>query len=316
MPAPSRHPQPLYVRLHNWIGDVVVGVPALRLLTEAGVAVECVGRGWAPALLAGHGWPVHVLPSGLRARARFWRGLRSRQSRAAGAPDALLLATSFSAALECRLAGVRTLGFATDHRGWLLAGALPRPEGCHAVEEYWRLACAYLGIDRPPPADLGLAVAPAAAQAAQALRASHGLAGAYAVLCPFATGTMAGRSKRWPHFAELARTLHDDGLPLLLCPGPGEEDEARRDFPGAIVLDKVPLDVYAALLRDAALVVANDTGPGHIAAAVGAPLVSVLGVTDAARWAPWGSRVTVVQQPGGWPTLEAVRAAVSSVLAV
>ena len=100
MTLPGPHPMPLYVRLHNWIGDVVVGLPALRLLADAGVALECVGKGWAPALLEGHGWPVHQLPAGLRARAAQWRGLRARQQRGSGGPgvDALLLATSFSAA--------------------------------------------------------------------------------------------------------------------------------------------------------------------------------------------------------------------------
>jgi ADP-heptose:LPS heptosyltransferase len=70
---------------------------------------------------------------------------------------------------------------------------------------------------------------------------------------------------------------------VLICPGPGEEKPiAARDFPGCITLPGVGLGAYAALLRDAALVVANDTGPGHMAAAVGTPLVSVLGPTDPA----------------------------------
>ena len=289
MTLPGPHPMPLYVRLHNWIGDVVVGLPALRLLADAGVALECVGKGWAPALLEGHGWPVHQLPAGLRARAAQWRGLRARQQRGSGGPgvDALLLATSFSAALECRLGGVRAMGLATDRRGWLLSRALPRPEGLHALEEYWQLACRYLGVDRPPPADIGLRVAPAAAQAARTLRVARSMAGPYAVLCPFSVGSMAGQSKRWPHFAELARRLSAGGLPLLLCPGPGEEAEARRDFPSAVVLEQVPLGAYAALMQDAALVVANDTGPGHIAAAVGAPPPLGPMISQNIEWFAW-----------------------------
>ena len=59
--------------------------------------------------------------------------------------------------------------------------------------------------------------------------------------------------------------------------------------------------------------VANDTGPGHSAAAVGAPLRSVLGPTDAARYRPWGSHVSVMQQDP-WPTLEQVSAGVRRLL--
>ena len=63
----------------------------------------------------------------------------------------------------------------------------------------------------------------------------------------------------------------------------------------------------------AAAVVANDTGPGHMAAAVGAPLVSVLGPTDAARWAPWGPTVRVAQRTGGaWPDVDEVLALVQA----
>jgi heptosyltransferase-2 len=54
------------------------------------------------------------------------------------------------------------------------------------------------------------------------------------------------------------------------------------------------------------LVVSNDTGPGHIAAAVGAPLLSVLGPTDPSRWGAVGPGVHIVQQTAGWPTVEAV----------
>lgn len=297
----------LIVRLHNWIGDVVVGLPALQLLAQHGVPLQLVGKGWAQSLLAGHCWPVHRLPAGLRPRVALWRGLRAQ--RADSPPDgidALLLATSFSAALECRLAGVRAAGYATDHRRWLLAQPVPVPALTgHALLDPWQLACRHLGLSLAPPADIGLRLAPAAMAQAEALRAGLGLTGDYALLCPFATGTMRSQSKCWPGFAALAAALVADGLPVLLCPGPGEEAAARRDFPQALSLPGVPLGTYAALLQGARLVVANDTGPGHMAAAVGAPLLSVLGPTDAARWAPWGHQVQVAQASaaaGGWPS--------------
>ena len=309
----------LIVRLHNWIGDVVVGLPALQLLAAHGLPLQLVGKGWAESLLAGHGWPVHRLPAGLPARVALWRGLRAQR---ADAPrdgiDALLLATSFSAALECRLAGLRAAGYATDHRRWLLARALPPPPSTgHALLGHWQLACRHLGLSLAAPADIGLQVAPAASNQAVALLAGLGVTGDYALLCPFATGTMQGQSKCWPGFAALAAALAADGLPVLLCPGPGEESAALRDFPQALVLPGVPLGTYAALLQRARLVVANDTGPGHMAAAVGAPLLSVLGPTNAAQWAPWGRQVRVAQASpatGGWPPLAEVLHLARSIL--
>ena len=308
---------PLLVRLHNWIGDVVVGLPALQLLADHGVPLQLVGKGWAASLLAGPGWPVHPLPQGLRPRVALWRGLRRQQQGAApgapdsaarprGAVDALLLATSFSAALEPRLAGLKTMGYATDHRRWLLQRAAVPATGPHALQGYWQLACQFLDVQRAPPADIGLTLTPAATAHAAALRAGHGVGADYIVLCPFAVGTLAGQRKSWPGFPALAARLAAEGLTVLLCPGPGEEGPAQQQFPTAIALNQVPLGTYAALMKSARLVVANDTGPGHLAAAVGAPLVSVLGPTLAAQWAPWGQRVKVVQVAQGWPGVDAV----------
>ena len=308
--------RPLLVRLHNWIGDVVVGVPALRLLAAHGIAPTLVGKPWAASLLAGHGWTVHALEPGLRARGRQWRRLRASQApRLADGIDALLLATSFSSALECRLGGVRPIGYDTDLRGALLARSVPRPHGVHALEEAWRLACRFLGVgDPPPPASIGLVAAPEAVRSAKTRLAAHGVASGFVVLCPFATGRFEGRSKAWPGFSELAARLAAAGMRTVVCPGPGaEEAAARADFPASVVLDGVPLGEYAALLGMATQVVANDTGPGHIAAAVGAPLISVLGPTDAARWAPWGPTVRVVQRgPTVWPAVDEVLALAGS----
>ena len=140
----------------------------------------------------------------------------------------------------------------------------------------------------------------------RSLLAQRSLGGDFACIVPFATGTMHGRDKAWPGFAAFAKWLRQK-LPVVVVPGPGEVDIARQWYPDVLALEGVDLGVYAGILRRARLVVANDTGPAHIAASVGAPLLSVLGPTDAARHRPWGSHVTIVQQTP-WPTLEHVAA--------
>jgi heptosyltransferase II len=101
---------------------------------------------------------------------------------------------------------------------------------------------------------------------------------------------------------------------VVVNPGPGEDEEARLHYSAAHTIAGADLADYAALLERAALVVANDTGPGHMAAALGRPVISVLGPTEAARWRPWGPGVQVLQDltgagPDGtaatWPTAEA-----------
>ena len=63
------------------------------------------------------------------------------------------------------------------------------------------------------------------------------------------------------------------------------------------------------------VVVANDTGPAHMAAGVGARLLSIWGPVDAARWAPWGSSVTLMRRgPGEWSSVDEVISAVDQAL--
>jgi heptosyltransferase-2 len=319
MPADST-PRHLIVRLRNWVGDVVLSVPTLQRLADEGHALDIVGKGWAAALLEGQGWPVHALPPGLRDRVALLRrlhlqGLKQGRS-GAQTIQALCLPDSFSSALEFRLAGLRALGHAHEGRSLLLGRPVIRRPGVHELQAYWRLGDALIGREAPLPPAIGLQVSPRQLGRAEALRRQHGVEPGCIVICPFAGGTWAKQDKTWPDFAGfVAQDLAPLGRRIVVCPGPGEEAQARRDYPGALLLPGVDLGTYAALLKGASLMIANDTGPGHIAAAVGTPLVSVLGPSDPVRWRAWGPGVTVVQGPGGqWPSRVAVGQAVRLVL--
>jgi heptosyltransferase II len=313
---------PLIVRLRNWVGDVTLGLPMLQRLANEGYALQLVGKAWARDLLAGHGWPVHTLPKTWRERVALFRRLRDE----AVAIDpgftrrlnALCLPYSFSSALEFRLAGLRALGHAYEGRSPLLGRAVARPRGVHELLVYWQLGDALLGRTLPPPEHIGLRVSEAHRAQAQALREAHGIAPGGILICPFAGGTWAGQDKTWPDFAVFAaQVLPGFGRSVVVCPGPGEEAVAQQHFSTAKVLSGVGLGTYAALLQDAALMISNDTGPGHIAAAVGTPLVSVLGPSDPALWRPWGPAVHTVQAANGagtWPSMGQVQAAAALAL--
>lgn len=310
--------RPLIVRLRNWVGDVTLALPMLERVAAAGFAPVLVGKGWARDLLAGTGWPVHGLPKATGERVALLRRLR-HEARAADpgfarAPvQALCLPDSFSSALDFRLAGLRALGHAWEGRRLLLGRAVPRPRGTHELEVYWRLGQALLGTAEPPPAAVRLQPTEAQFREAAALRAAHGLPERLLVICPFSGGSWSGQPKNWPGFADfVAQRLPALGLPVAVCPGPGaEEAEARARFATATLLPGVNLGVYAALLARSAAMLSNDTGPAHIAAAVGAPLVSVMGPSDPTLWRPCGppERVTVLGGHGLWPAEADVLAA-------
>jgi heptosyltransferase-2 len=213
---------------------------------------------------------------------------------------------------------------AKEARAPLLARAEPWATRGHELERYWDIACRFLRVQLPPPREIGLKAHPKkAAEAAERL-AACGVHGDFVAICPFAAGRAATADKadkKWPGFEAFARAAEARlGLPVVVYPGPGEHEEARQRYPAARLVEGSDLAVYVALLQRAALVVANDTGPGHIAAALGRPVISVLGPTDAARWAPWGTRVVVLQTPPQdgrtvWPAADEGLALAARVLA-
>ncbi|MGH9536267.1 MAG: glycosyltransferase family 9 protein, partial [Terriglobales bacterium] len=110
-------------------------------------------------------------------------------------------------------------------------------------------------------------------------------------------------SKRWPteRFAELAGRLHRDyGLAAVLNRGPGERalDEAfRRATAIRARIFSGDAAHLAAMLTQARLAVGGDTGPLHLAAALGTPVVALFGPTDPLRNGPFSSRVIVLHKP-------------------
>ena len=316
-------PRPLIVRLRNWVGDVILGVPALQLLQAHGYQPLLVGKGWASALLAGEGWPVHKRPEGLRACVAQLRTLRQDALALDTGFDrrdnALVLPTSFSSALQMRLAGLKAVGYAQEARGLLLRHAEPITYGGHALTSYWGLACRFLRIEQAPPTQIALKTTAADQASADALLARLGIRPGFVVIVPFAGGLFEKQDKTWPAFADFSRELlrlcHDQGRDVLACPGPGEDEIIQRDHPGVRLLPGVKLGAYGGLLRRAALVVSNDTGPAHLAAAVGTPVLSVLGPTKPEQWAPWGPQVRVLRHWPRWPTVAEAMVEVLAALA-
>jgi heptosyltransferase-2 len=297
----------LLLRLCNWVGEAVLSLPALRRLEAAGYELHLYGKGWAPALFEGTGWSVTVRRGSHKEAIAQLRSLRQMLNPGGPVP-ALLMTNSFASALETRLACFAPSGFAREGRSLLLRAAYPRPSFAHAAESYWHLASCFLGAEEPLPASLGWT--PSDAQRAQALAliTQQGLAPrSFVVLCPFSGPDDRENRKVWPGFKELAAALDKAGVPVVVCPGPGEEDTAAELK--AICLPGVDLGIYGALFELARSVVANDTGPGHLAAAAGARLISLYGPQSVAAWTPIGPHVQLFQDASQWPTVDCIAAA-------
>lgn len=178
----------------------------------------------------------------------------------------------------------------------------PPPGAVHVVDQYLSLL-APLGV-RPEPPVWELPRDPAAEARIAEFLADEGVKPRDRLV---ALNPGAGRpAKRWPveHFGRLAERLAvEAGARVLLLWGPDEEAMARaiagRMSTRPILAPPTSLAELSALLRRSALMVAADTGPLHLAAALGTAAVGLYGPTRAERNGPYGRRCRGLQSGSG-----------------
>jgi heptosyltransferase-3 len=116
----------------------------------------------------------------------------------------------------------------------------------------------------------------------------------YAVLHPFA----ATSEKTWLQagFLAVAEHLKQSGLDPLFIGGPGDD---LSPFQAFRTIPHPPLSETKQILARACLFVGNDSGPAHMAAAFGLPVVVIFGASDPAIWGPWQTASAVITSPNG-----------------
>ena len=115
-----------------------------------------------------------------------------------------------------------------------------------------------------------------------------------------------GRHKCWPleSFLEFAERLRRRGSCVIILQGPVETEREDRLPAELLSLSPPTLLDLAALLARTDLFVGNDSGPGHIAAAVGTPTLTLFGPTDPRLWRPRSPQARILQAPAGqWSAL-------------
>ena len=310
-PPGIRPPEPgagatVAIRAPNWIGDAVLAIPAVAALADrfADGTVLVLARGNVAPLFVG-------LPRVDSVRRVVERGA----DRVAGVRRALdgvrpelgiVLPHSFGSAVELAAAGTRVLwGYGGPLRKLALDVALPPRwlKGRHRWEAYALLAAAVTG--RPVTERYPLARGSGDVAAADALFAEAGLRRGVGErsLVGMVPGAHAD-SRRWPaeRFAELASRLGRRGARVVLFGSAAERGLAARvasaanpapvDWSG-----RTPLPVLAECFRRLDFLVTNDTGPMHLAAAVGTPLLDLCGAANEVVTGPRGPASEAVVHP-------------------
>jgi heptosyltransferase III len=302
----------LAVRLDS-DGDVLLTGPAILALSRTGAVDLLASPSGAAA--------ARLLP-GVRRVIEFdapWAGFRPPPLHAGDVValvdrlrrtgyDQAAIFTSFHQsplpmALLARMAGIgHIVGTSTDYPGSLLDVRLKRPDppgGGHEVEAALEIAVA-AGAARPDHPRLAVR-RPLPALTDRLPSALH--PGGYVVLHPGAS--VPARGLRPDHAARIAAALAGAGHAVVVTGGPSERDlvaatvaGARWQCPEGAVVDlagTTDLAGLAAVLEAAGCTVVGNTGPAHLSAAVGTPVVSLFSpVVPATRWQPYGVPVRLL----------------------
>jgi heptosyltransferase II len=304
------------VRGVNWVGDAVMTVPALRELRRVlpGAHITLATRPWAEGLFADADFLDDLLvyerrPRRLRDVARQVREWRARRF-----DLALLFQNAFEAALISRAARVPLrVGYATDGRRALLTHPLPVPgwrSERHEVFYYLNLVAhlerALYGATsvegREPRFDLEVSEARKAEARATLAALGVRLVRPLVALCP---GSTNSRAKRWPaeRYGALGdRLIREAGAEVLLV-GSADELEVSREVEALmaerphVLTGRTNLAQAVAALSLVDLLVTNDTGPAHIASALGRPTVVIFGPTDPRTTRPYAASAEILRRP-------------------
>jgi heptosyltransferase II len=304
----------LVVRMPNWIGDAVMALPVLESLAASGPGIEV----WA----AGEPWVGDLFAPELGVRGVLSipraRGLKEFKAAAAALKvhcfDAgLLLTNSFGSALLFRLAGIpERWGYARDARGPLLTRRVRMKEAIEPrhQRDYYLDLLAGLGFAASVTGS-GLKVTPEEKAAAERMldKAGRDRSRPLVILNP---GAAYGPAKRWPadRFASLGRLLQTRaGADILIVGSAGEKEiagavAAGMERPALNLAGRTSLRELVALISLGRLFVTNDTGPMHVADALGIPILAIFGPTDPVATGPGRARSAILKKDVPcWPCL-------------
>ncbi|HVE48376.1 MAG TPA: lipopolysaccharide heptosyltransferase II [Casimicrobiaceae bacterium] len=273
----------------SWVGDAILSEPLIALVREPYEApvIDVLAPPWCAPVYARMRGVREIIESpmahgriALRRRRELGRRLSS-----AHYTRAIVLPNSWKSALVPWLARIpKRTGYRGEFRYGLLNDLrwLDRKVRPRLVDRFAALAMSPGALVPLPPAPV---LVPNAANRNEAMRAMHlRVDRPIAALCP---GAEFGPSKRWPptHFADLAARLLADGMQVWLVGSPNDKLAASSVLqaagePGRLIFDltgRTDLGTAIDLLSIANIVVSNDSGLMHAAAAVGAPVVALFG---------------------------------------
>lgn len=296
----------IVVRGTNWVGDAVMQIPAMRELRRAfaDAHITLYTRSWARGIFEDADFVDEILTfekgDSVFRQAKLWREKKFDL--------AILFTNSFESALVAKFGRAKQrIGYATENRGFLLTKSVPVPDwknSRHEIFYYLNLVAeAQKSIfdsttvsETEPQFDLKISAA--RKEKAREFLAENGvdLSKKIVALC---AGSTNSRAKRWQteSYAKLNDLLQENlNAEIILIGAKDELDVSEKVITESkikpiLLTGKTTLAELAAVLSVCDLLVSNDTGPAHIAAALGTKTLVIFGPTNPLTTHPIGAEI-------------------------
>ena len=292
----------------NWVGDALMTTPALSCIRKAlpGASISVLTVPWVEGAYRGHAYLDQTILYERSGKHRGTAGKRRliRELRLLSFDMVLLFPNSFESALLGFWAGIPVrAGYASDGRGALLTHGIKRDK---RIIERHQVAY-YLGLPqslgwRDGERKLSLPISRQDEEKARQLLASNGWREGRPLVA-FAPGASYGPAKKWDssRYAKVADGLIGDHSAQVAIIGSQKDHREAEDmiskmrgeawdFTGGTTLGQL-----AALLVHSSLLITNDSGAMHVAAATQTPILALFGPTDPAKTSPYGVRYRILR---------------------
>lgn len=280
-------PMNIAIRLPTWLGDAVMATPALELLHARFPTARFtyIGSSLSCALFERDPRVARLIVDDSKHAKNRLQGILHLARRVGQHDLAITFQNNFLSALLLFLSHTpKRLGYAKEWRSPLLTHAPKIPASLHQVERYAKLIEPLLGEDHPPIPPLHIVHEPSPKPLSTPK------------LIGINPGATYGSAKRWgeAHFTTLIAALLARGYGVVLFGGAGEVEGNAKILsalpPSPRLLDltnQTSLDSLIDTIATLDLFITNDSGPMHLATALGVNLIALFGPTDASETSPW-----------------------------
>lgn len=305
----DKEPRKILVRSTNWVGDVIMTLPAMESLKERfpRSTITVMARPWVRPLFDAHPAvdDLLVINKGLgRVRDLMEVAAASGRARKGRFDMAVLFQNAFEAAFIASLAGIPVrVGYATDGRGVLLTHPVAKTDshhGRHQVEYYLDIvrSLGWKGYSRKPR----LFVTGEDSKKAGATLSEMGIEDGDTIL-GIAPGAAFGPAKRWPakRFAAVADKAVEEWNARVLIFGSRVDSESCNEVESSMeaqafnLCGRTGLGEAVALIGSCSMFLTNDSGLMHVASALDIPTVAIFGSTDHVATGPISNKSRVVR---------------------